>query len=52
MGTPTGSSSVTIIKSDRTGPARYTTQYKREVLAPYESNSLNAYHQLFFLGFS
>ena len=31
-----------IIKSDRTGRTRYTAQYKREVLAAFESSSLSA----------
>lgn len=31
-----------IIKSDRTGRTRYTAQYKRDVLAAFESSSLSA----------
>ena len=31
-----------IIKSDRTGRTRYTTQYKRDVLAAFVSSSLSA----------
>ena len=32
----------TIVKSDRTGRTRYTPEYKREVLAAFESSSLSA----------
>lgn len=35
---PTG----TIVKSDHSGRTRYTAQYKREVIAAYESSSLSA----------
>lgn len=31
-----------IVKSDRTGRTRYTPEYKREVLAAFESSSLSA----------
>lgn len=31
-----------IVKSDRTGRIRYTAQYRRKVLAAYESSSLTA----------
>ena len=31
-----------IVKSDQTGRTRYTSQYKREVLAAFESSSLSA----------
>ena len=31
-----------IVKSDQTGRTRYTPQYKREVLAAFESSSLSA----------
>jgi hypothetical protein len=31
-----------IIKSDRTGRTRYTAQFKRDVLAAFESSSLSA----------
>ena len=31
-----------VVKSDRTGRTRYTPQYKREVLAAFESSSLSA----------
>jgi transposase-like protein len=33
---------VSIVKSDRTGRARYTRQYKQEVLDAFESSSLSA----------
>jgi transposase-like protein len=32
----------TIVKLDRTGRTRYTPEYKREVLAAFESSSLSA----------
>ena len=32
----------TIVKSDKTGRTRYTPEYKREVLAAFESSSLSA----------
>lgn len=32
----------TIVKSDQTGRTRYTPEYKREVLAAFESSSLSA----------
>ncbi len=31
-----------IVKSDRSGRTRYTTQYKQEVIAAYESSSVSA----------
>lgn len=42
METLTDSSAGAIIKSDRTGRTRYTTQYKREVLDAFDSSSLSA----------
>ena len=42
METNIDQSSGVIVKSDQTGRTRYTPQYKREVLAAFESSSLSA----------
>lgn len=42
MSTNTDQTAGVIIKSDRCGRARYTSQYKQEVVAAFESSSLSA----------